>query len=174
MIVELEMENKKLKQSKTILESRIKLFEEERQRQAQDHLSQNPQLPSTSSNHFRQYQGSSLHQCNCCQCRKQSSPVQVDEELTRAIINLDVKMDVLTQELKRLASVTATNVTTAAQAHIPSQEPRQDDIVTIHPDDYMSCNSSLNTIDEDISDSELGGSLNYFALTNQPGSLALL
>jgi len=47
MIVELEMENKKLKQSKTILESRIKLFEEERQRQAKDHLSQNPQLPST-------------------------------------------------------------------------------------------------------------------------------
>ena len=172
MIFELETENKRLKQSYTILESRVNLFESEKQKQTGDLHPQNchQAAPQCESNHVCHRPSS--HIKTCCRCQCQDAPkydgFQMDENVTRAILNIDVKLDALTLEMKKFLQLPS-SVSNNGTQHTLTRTPvnREQSHTNPQTNPRRPSEASNNSIDENISDSELGSPLNFNVLTNQ-------
>ena len=166
----MESENKKLKQSKAILESRINLFETDKQKQTREHI-----IPD-----FQPPQAPHQPKCGCHQpvfpsCSgyfhhgHNQQGQEMYDNISHVILNIDVKMTSLIQEFKKfMAPLNSTSqVQSTPENQVPAQTQQKAADSQPQQNVNMGNDSLDNTIEEIICDAETYSNLNVNVLTNQ-------
>ena len=174
-ILELEAEKKKLQQSKTLLEERIKLFEADKQRASDHQMGQKHMSPCSQSNCFNHCYRP--HPCDCRFDKQFQQPNELKDDLIHAILNMDTKMNTLSNDLTKYMNDNLRIINTLNSQITPKTStktnPGNSDTLEC-PNGNDSSETSFNTIDENISDSEFADPLNALVLTNQLRDHSLL